>query len=81
MPRQARIYVPGSLYHVIARGMERGNIFGDNDDYADFLSRLEKNLDKTRSTCFAFSLLPNHFHLLISRGHRPLAELMRNGNS
>lgn len=77
MPRQARIDVPGCLYHVIARGMERGKIFIDNDDYADFLSRLEKKLDQTGSTCYAFSLLPNHFHLLILRGHRPLAELMR----
>jgi putative transposase len=77
MPRQARIDVPGCLYHVIARGMERGKIFIDNDDYADFLSRLENKLDKTGSTCYAFSLLPNHFHLLILRRHRPLAELMR----
>ncbi len=77
MPRQARIDVAGCLYHVIARGMERGKIFIDNDDYTDFLSRLGKNLDKTGSTCYAFSLLPNHFHLLILRGHRPLAEMMR----
>ena len=77
MPRQARIDVPGHLYHVIARGIERGKIFVDDDDYIDFLSRLEKKLDKTGSKCYAFSLLPNHFHLLVLRGHRPLAELMR----
>ena len=77
MPRQARIDVPGHLYHVIARGIERSKLFVDDDDYADFLSCLEKQLDKTGSKCYAFSLLPNHFHLLILRGHRPLGELMR----
>ena len=77
MPRQARIDIPGYLYHVIARGIERRKIFIDKDDYEDFLSRLEKALDKTGSKCYAFSLLPNHFHLLILRGPRPLAELMR----
>ena len=77
MPRQARIDVPGHLYHVIARGIERGKIFVDDDDYADFLSRLGKKLDKTGSKCYAFSLLPNHVHLLVLRGTRPLAELMR----
>jgi REP element-mobilizing transposase RayT len=77
MPRQARIDIPGHLYHVIARGIERGKIFVDDDDYTDFLSRLEEKLDKTGSKCYAFSLLPNHFHLLVLRGHRPLAELMR----
>ncbi len=77
MPRQARIDIPGHLYHVIARGIERGRIFIDDGDYADFLSRFGKNLDKTGNKCLAFSLLPNHFHLLVLRGPRPLAELMR----
>lgn len=65
------------MYHVIARGIERRKIFIDDHDYEDFLSRLEKALEKTGSKCFAFSLLENHFHLLIMRGSRPLAELMR----
>jgi REP element-mobilizing transposase RayT len=77
MPRQARIDIPGYLYHVIARGIERRKIFIDGKDYEEFLLRLEKALDKTGSKCCAFSLLPNHFHLLILRGIRPLAELMR----
>ena len=77
MPRQARIDLPGHLYHVIGRGIEQRDIFGDPQDNVDFLTRLEKGLGETGSKCFAFSLLPNHFHLLILRGHRPLAELMR----
>ena len=77
MPRQARIDIPGHLYHVMARGIERRRIFIDQRDYEDFLSRLEKVLKKTGSKCFAFTLLKNHFHLLIMRGERPLAEMMR----
>ena len=77
MPRQARIDIPGCLYHVIARGIERREIFIDEKDYSDFLGRLEENLEDTGSKCLAFCLIPNHFHLLILRGHRPLAGLMR----
>jgi len=77
MPRQPRIDIPGCLYHVIARGIEQRDIFIDEKDYSDFLTRLEENLEDTGSKCFAFCLLPNHFHLLVLRGHRPLAELMR----
>lgn len=77
MPRQARIDIPGCLYHVIARGIEQRDIFIDERDYSDFLARLEENLEDTGSKCFAFCLLSNHFHLLILRGHRLLAELMR----
>lgn len=77
MVRQARIDLPGHLYHVVGRGIEQRDIFVDHKDYTDFLTRLEEGLDRTGSKCFAFCLLPNHFHLLILRGHRPLAELMR----
>lgn len=77
MVRQARIDLPGHLYHVLGRGIEQRDIFVDHKDYTDFLTRLEEGLNRTGSKCFAFCLLPNHFHLLILRGHRPLAELMR----
>ncbi|MEA3306302.1 MAG: transposase, partial [Elusimicrobiota bacterium] len=43
----------------------------------DFLMRLKIALNKTDCKCLAFCLMPNHFHLLILRGERPLAELMR----
>jgi REP element-mobilizing transposase RayT len=77
MPRQPRIDLPGQLYHLIARGIERRKIFRDERDYESFLTRLEECLKKTGAKCMAYSLLGNHFHLLILRGERPLAELMR----
>ena len=77
MPRQPRIDLPGHLYHVIGRGIEQRDIFVDQKDYSDFLTRLEEKLSETGGKCFAFSLLPNHFHLLILRGHRSLSEFMR----
>ena len=76
MPRQPRIDLPGYLYHVIARGIERRKIFLNKRDCEDFLSRLGQCLEKTGSRCLAYSLLGNHFHLLILRGQRPLATLM-----
>jgi hypothetical protein len=33
MPRQSRIDAPGALHHVIARGIERRNIFINNLDF------------------------------------------------
>jgi len=77
MPRKPRIDFPGHFYHVISRGIERREIFVEEGDYEDFLHRLKKALNQTGAKCLAFSLLPNHFHLLCLRGTRPLAELMR----
>ena len=39
MLRQARLDAPGTLRHVIARGIERRKIFLSAADYGDFLVR------------------------------------------
>ena len=40
MPRKSRIDAPGALHHIIARGIDRKNIFKDNKDRDGFLERL-----------------------------------------
>lgn len=76
MPRQARIDVAGQLYHVMSRGIERCSIFYDEADYIDFTERVRVWLRKSGGRCLAWCLMPNHFHLLLLRGDRPLSELM-----
>ena len=41
MPRQARLDAPGTLHHVIGRGIEGIPIFRTDFDRADFLGRGE----------------------------------------
>ena len=41
MPRQARLDAPGTLHHLIGRGIEGGQIFRSDFDRADFLTRVE----------------------------------------
>ena len=77
MPRKARIDAPGALHHIIVRGIERRKIFVDDDDRDDFLERLAVNLGKTGTACFAWALIPNHFHLLLRTGNYPIADVMR----
>lgn len=77
MPRQARIEAPGLLYHVIARGIERSEIFKEPDDYEFFLSRLGRVLRDTETKCLAFCLIPNHVHLLMRSGRIPISTAMR----
>src|SRR3989339_731215 len=77
MPRQGRIHITGGIYHVIQRGIERKEIFHGPPDYTQFLHRLEKGLAETGHKCYAWALMPNHFHLLLRTGARPLSDLMR----
>jgi REP element-mobilizing transposase RayT len=77
MPRKSRIDAPGALHHIIARGIDRGLIFRDEVDRDRFLERLGTLLSETRTACYAWALLPNHFHLLVRAGAVPVAGLMR----
>ncbi|MBA7667730.1 hypothetical protein ES703_75827 [subsurface metagenome] len=77
MPRQPRLDTPGLLQHVMARGIERRKIFKDNKDRKAFLERLALILEETQIQCYAWSLIPNHFHLLLRTGPTPLSKVMR----
>jgi putative transposase len=41
MPRHARLDSPGTLHHVMVRGIEQRQIVDDEADRADFVRRLE----------------------------------------
>ena len=77
MPRQARIDLPGLLYHVMVRGIERKEIFPEKTDKEDFLERLEKSLTNSGASVFAWSIMPNHAHILIMTGEKKLSRIMR----
>jgi REP element-mobilizing transposase RayT len=77
MPRRARIDAPGALHHVICRGIERRKIFWGDSDRDDLIERLKTILRETQTPCYAWALLPNHFHLLLRTGNSPIAQLMR----
>ncbi|MGB5216724.1 MAG: transposase [Smithella sp.] len=77
MPRQSRIDTSGALHHVICRGIDRRKIFTDQNDYLLFLKRLADWLTETRTSCFAWALIPNHFHLLLRTGNVPISLLMK----
>jgi len=62
MPRGLRLDAPGVLYHLSVRGIERCAFFREERDRADFV---------------AWALLPNHAHLLVRTGRRPLAAALR----
>jgi REP element-mobilizing transposase RayT len=77
MPRKARIDAPGALHHIICRGIAKSKIFLDAKDRHSFLKRLEKILTDTNTPCYAWALMPNHFHLLLRTGIVPISTVMR----
>jgi REP element-mobilizing transposase RayT len=77
MPRKARIDAPGAVHHIMARGIERRSIFRHDEDRDDFIDRLSRILTEAQTPCYAWALIPNHFHLLLRTGAVPISNIMR----
>ncbi len=77
MPRGPRLDAPGVLHHVMGRGLDRQVIFRDDRDRDDFVRRMAALSEAGTVTVYAWALLPNHFHLLVRTGTRPLSRSMR----
>ena len=77
MARQPRLDTPGALHHVIGRGIERATIFRTDADRNDFLDRLADLCVDGNLMVYAWSLLSNHFHLLVRTGRQPISKSMK----
>ena len=77
MPRQPRLDAPGTLHHVIGRGIEGTKIFRNRGDREDFLDRLAKLCEAKALSVYAWALLDTHFHLLVRSGNQSLSHSMR----
>ena len=77
MPRGARLDAPGTLHHVMVRGIEKRKIVDDDDDRKNFVNRIgEVGLD-TGTSIFAWALMDNHAHILLKSGVAGLSAFMR----
>ena len=77
MPRGARLDAPGSLHHVMVRGIEKGIIFRDDDDREEFVRRMGKLVKASGTTICAYALMANHVHLLLRSGESGISTFMR----
>ena len=76
MPRRPRIDFPGAFHHVIVRGVDRRDIFLDDEDRAAYCDQLARIFPEDGAVCLAWALMPNHLHLVVRTGARPLARVM-----
>jgi hypothetical protein len=60
------------LHHIIAGCIERRRLVNHDQDSDNFLERPGMILEQTRTLCYAWTLIPNHFHLLLRVPGLPL---------
>jgi len=86
-------FVKDGYYHIYNRGVNKQNIFIDEEDYVAFLNLFKRHLSREQLKdrfgrefadlhevveLLAFCLMPNHFHLLIyNLEERGIADLMQ----
>lgn len=76
MARKPRVELEGGLYHLIARGNDRMDIFHSKEDHLKFLSLLAEQKEKAHFYLYSYCLMTNHFHLLIERREEPVGKMM-----
>ena len=61
----------------MGRGIERTKVFPADADRDDFVTRLAGLCRDRDLVVYAWALMPNHFHLLVRTGQRPLFQSMK----
>lgn len=88
-----KIYVADTYYHLYNRGVEKRDVFRDDEDYRVFLNLLKRSLDKEvtqdlrgrdcvnyygQIELVAYCLMPNHFHLFVyQQDEKGMTKLLR----
>jgi putative transposase len=77
MPRQARLDAPGTLHHVMIRGIEKGKIVDDSKDRQRFVEVMGKAALENDVKIYSFTLMTNHAHILLKSGKEGISKYMR----
>ncbi|MBC7221679.1 transposase [Candidatus Bipolaricaulota bacterium] len=80
MARPLRIEFPGALYHITSRGNAGQEVFLDDKDRFSFLDLLGEVVERFHWRCYAYCLMPNHYHLLVETVEPTLSRGMRHLN-
>lgn len=77
MPRAAREKSKTGIYHIILRGINRQEIFEEEEDSIKFLNTLKEYQKISGYKLYAYCLMSNHIHLLLKEEKEELGVAMR----
>ncbi len=77
MPRKPRPNLPGGIYHVTARGIDRRRLFVDDQDRRRYLGILGDVCAELRWKRLGYCLMDNHVHLLLETSDANLSRGMQ----
>lgn len=81
MPKTMRIQFPGAVYHIYSRGNEKKIIFKSDNDRSRFMEILTRVKVKFPFELYAYTLMPNHYHMLLMTPGGNIGQIMQALNS
>lgn len=84
MPTIKRVWYPGAMYHITARGNHKSYIFEDNRDFKYYIRLIQEaleyyNYEEYEVVCYC--LMGNHVHILLKANCRPAGAFICRLNS
>jgi REP element-mobilizing transposase RayT len=77
MPRQGRERSKSGVYHVMVRGINRQDIFFDDEDRQQYMKILHRVKKSSGCELYAYCLMDNHVHLLIKEIVDDISQVMK----
>ena len=81
MCTKPRIIVPQVFYEITSKGVHGVNIFPGDDFKSFFLNELALTLKKFSFQCFAWSIMDDHYHLVVKSSENSISSFMQRLNS
>ena len=75
--RNPRLTIPGDVYHLISRFIEREWFLSSTDERSRYLELFGKALAFTHWRCLGYALMSNHVHLLMVAGRDPAESMLK----
>lgn len=77
MPRQARKKSATGIYHVMLRGINKQNIFEDDEDRRKFLETIKYYKEISKYEIYSYCLMNNHIHLLVKEMGESISDIVK----
>lgn len=77
MARCARKKSASGIYHIMLRGINRQEIFFDDEDYLRFWQTMKRVKENESCAIYGYCLMGNHIHLLLHEKEEELSVIMK----
>ena len=77
MPRIARNYSKIKVYHITIRGIDKQNIFFDDNDRFKFMDIIKDTKEKFNYDIYSYCLMDNHIHFVIYDKEQKISKIMQ----